>query len=525
MITMLSSWTNLPGHSVSLLLIFGFFYLFRYLRSPWRKVPRGPRGLPLLGNIRELANTKWLTSLAPRDNYGEIMYLRAPGMSIIVLNSLRVAAALLDRRASIYSDRPRLILASEIYTGGLEMALSPYGDVWRRMRRAVHEGLNATAAKRFQPIQTKEAVIVTLDLLADGNGWDTHFRRHAASFIMSAVYDTPTIVPGDPSGYESVKKINDHGVRLQLTLLPGSNWVQIFPWMKKIPSRFAKWKRMGEYWFARDSEMFHGLLDKVRSDISTGVDNVTLGATLLQQQSRNGLSDQETAWLAGIMFVAGADTTTITLSWWLLAMVLHPEVQGRAHAELDAVVGRDRVPTFSDIPHLPYVRATVKEIMRWRPAFPLGVPHSTTEDDWYEGMFIPKGTMCFANFKACNQDPAVYGEDAAHFVPERHLDADGQLKQGSPDTKDEGHVGYGFGRRACVGRHLANNTMVIAVAMMLWATNISPAKDEYGVDIPVEAEEFVNVDLIQRPVPFECSVVPRFPEALDILAAERDRLR
>ncbi|KAI0056010.1 hypothetical protein BV25DRAFT_1894667 [Artomyces pyxidatus] len=67
MMTMLSPWTSLPGNSVSLVLILGFFYLFRYLRSPWRKVPRGPRGLPLLGNIRELANTKWLASLARRN--------------------------------------------------------------------------------------------------------------------------------------------------------------------------------------------------------------------------------------------------------------------------------------------------------------------------------------------------------------------------------------------------------------------------------------------------------------------------
>ncbi|KAI0056028.1 p450-domain-containing protein [Artomyces pyxidatus] len=63
---------------------------------------------------------------------------------------------------------------------------------------------------------------------------------------------------------------------------------------------------------------------------------------------------------------AGADTTSISLHWWLLAIILHPETQKRAQAELDTVVGRDRVPAFSDSPRLPYIRAMVKETLRSR---------------------------------------------------------------------------------------------------------------------------------------------------------------
>ncbi|KAF8492436.1 hypothetical protein F5888DRAFT_1730961, partial [Russula emetica] len=64
-------------------------------------------------------------------------------------------------------------------------------------------------------------------------------------------------------------------------------------------------------------------------------------------------------------------------------------------AELDAVVGHTRLPTFADYPHLPYIRATstVKETLRWRPVDPVGLPHQSIEDEWYEGMFIPEGTV------------------------------------------------------------------------------------------------------------------------------------
>jgi cytochrome P450 len=68
-----------------------------------------------------------------------------------------------------------------------------------------------------------------------------------------------------------------------------------------------------------------------------------------------------------MMYLSGAgfETTSSTLMWWALSMVAFPEVQRRAQAELDVVVGRARFPTFADAPRLPYVRAIVKEVLRW----------------------------------------------------------------------------------------------------------------------------------------------------------------
>ena len=103
------------------------------------------------------------------------------------------------------------------------------------------------------------------------------------------------------------------------------------------------------------------------------------------------------------------------MSWFVLAMITHPEIQKRAQAELDAVVGPSRIPTFSDASSLPYVQAVVKEVLRWRPPLPLFIPHSTTEDDWYDGMFIPKGTICLPNLWLCHHDPALVL--SADFVP------------------------------------------------------------------------------------------------------------
>jgi cytochrome P450 len=183
--------------------------------------------------------------------------------------------------------------------------------------------------------------------------------------------------------------------------------------------------------------------------------------------------------------------------WWMLAMVAFPETQRRAQAELDSVVGRSRVPSFSDLPNLPYLRAMVKEVLRWRSVLPVGIPHCSLEDDWYEGMFIPKGTMCLVNVAVCNHDPAIYGDDAGLFDPSRHLDSDGALAPGPPDTQDEGHIVYGFGKRICLGRHVANDTMFIAYAVMLWAMKLVPDKDEDGGDIPIDVDGYLDNGMVQ----------------------------
>ena len=98
-----------------------------------------------------------------------------------------------------------------------------------------------------------------------------------------------------------------------------------------------------------------------------------------------------------------------------LAMALYPEVQKKAQAEIDYVVGPNRLPNFEDRPSLPYINAVVKESMRWHVPAPLGMfllswvppytfltdskamPHMATTDDEYDGYYIPKGTVVLGN--------------------------------------------------------------------------------------------------------------------------------
>lgn len=99
---------------------------------------------------------------------------------------------------------------------------------------------------------------------------------------------------------------------------------------------------------------------------------------------------------AAVTYAAGADTSVSTLTTFILAMTLHPEIQKRAQAELDAVVG-DRLPTFADKDDLPYVTAIMKEVFRWIPVLPLAVPHRAVNSDQYKGYYIPAGASVLGN--------------------------------------------------------------------------------------------------------------------------------
>lgn len=103
------------------------------------------------------------------------------------------------------------------------------------------------------------------------------------------------------------------------------------------------------------------------------------------------------------------------------------------------------------------------------------------QDTWYEGYFLPKRAILVANVWAINRDPDVFGPDAHIFNPDRFLDpVTKALLPPVADTKKEGHVSFGFGRRICPGRYVANDILMINSALILWAMELRgpPTSDD-----------------------------------------------
>ncbi|THU79343.1 cytochrome P450 [Dendrothele bispora CBS 962.96] len=487
-------------------------------RRKSHRYPPGPPGLPLVGNLFQVPLKKiWIRLDSWKKIYGPILYLNLAGQPIIVLNTKKVTVDLLERRATNYSSRPRFIVAGEYLNGGWNMILTEYGDIWRRMRRSSEYALGLKATSQYQPAQSDEAVLLAYDLIHSTNQWENHIFRAVASSITSLVYDLPPLTSFED--YPTIEFLLDLVRRLEAAMYPGSYAVEFLPILDWLPPWLAKWKREAIKDCQRYTSKFERMFSNVKdASVKGEKEQSSFCATVLEPGARHNLSERELAWLAGSLFMAGYETSSNTLSWFMYFMILFPEIQAKAQEQLDQVVERSRLPTFADAKHLPYIWAIIKEMLRWRPPVPICVPHATVADDYYEGYFIPKNSIVIPNIWSINRDPEVYDDRIEDFYPERYLDCDGNLK----DALDEGHFAFGFGHRSCVGRHVANNTLFVDIATILWAMKIEPAKDAYGKSIVPSIDDERADGIALHPPKCQFTCTPRFDEVDMILQQARD---
>ncbi|KAG0708665.1 cytochrome P450 [Suillus ampliporus] len=468
-------------------------------------LPPGPTPLPIVGNVLSLdVSRPWLTFNAWKSTYGDIIYARLLSKPIVVINSEEVAKELFDGRSNIYADKPQSIVY-EAFASDFNISVLPYGDRWRLHRRIFHQAFRQDKIPAYHPVQLRSAHKMLSSLLQDPGNYSSHIQMFSVSFILTMVYDYRPKANDD----HIVHVMERYTELLNVALTPGATMImETFPFLLKLPSWFpgATFKRASVKCIEAGHDMKEIPFQHVKERMSTSGTGPCLVADTLNRMSLSEEDDivataiKESACMA---FAAAFETTTSTLLVFILAMVLNPEVQAKAQAEIDRVVGNDRLPDFNDRPVLPYVEAILRETLRWHPVVPFGSPHATTSSDTYKGYFIPKArTTSMLNFsKAMTHDETKY-PSPNEFKPERFLHEDGSL------TSDTMLLGFGWGRRICVGRHVADASLWIAIASFLAFFSAHKALDEHGRDIPVVPK--FSTGIIIHPEKFPCRIVPRF---------------
>ncbi|CAH1992971.1 unnamed protein product [Acanthoscelides obtectus] len=171
-------------------------------------------------------------------------------------------------------------------------------------------------------------------------------------------------------------------------------------------------------------------------------------------------SEEQLVALSMDMFMAGSETTSNTLSFCFLYLILYPEVQKKAQDEIDAVVGKIRVPSLDDRPKLPYVECIVLESLRMFSGRAFTVPHRSLKDTYLNGYLIPKDVTVIANLYGCMLEEDCGFEEPHIFRPERFI-RDGKI------SVPENLIPFGFGKHRCLGETLARANVFLFIAAML----------------------------------------------------------
>ncbi|GAA5997441.1 cytochrome P450 [Rhodotorula paludigena] len=484
-------------------------------------LPPGPPPLPIIGNLLDVPKSRpWVKFAEWTEQYGPIFTLKMGRNTMLVIGRAQPALDLLDKRSAIYSSRARLIMTSELVSRGLRMTFMPYGDLWRRERRLLHQLTSPAAASSYEPIQEMESAQFVRDMLAKPGDFWGHCQRYAGSTIMQIGFNKRAKTPQDPA-ITKMRAINE---MMTKTAVAGRYLVDSLPILNYVPEFLAPFKQEASAIFKETLSLFRSHVLDVKKNVESGHDAHCFAKYILESQKSFGLTDDQAYFLGGALYGAGSDTTADGISTFIMTMCAFPDVQAKAQAELDRVVGRGRLPNFSDQPDLVYCGAVVREILRWRTVIAGGLAHASTEDDWYNGYFIPKGTIVLANHWAIHLDPEVYPEPEK-FKPERFIDADGKLC--GTKYAEAGHHAYGFGRRICPGKHIADRSLFIVFTRLLWSCTLRPGLDaSTGTEIPINVDAF-SEGFSSHPLPFKCRIEPRgdwVKEAVDEAVAEGEEM-
>ncbi|KAI9061908.1 cytochrome P450 [Trametes sanguinea] len=478
-------------------------------------LPPGPTGLPFFGSALQLPATFQERTFARWGLlYGDVVYVKFFNRPTLILNSIEAARDLLDKRSAKYSDRPRMVLFTEMIGQETSLPSIRYGDQLRMHRKWMFDGVgNKEKLRSYQAMQHREVCKLVSNLAKSPARFYDHIHLYLAALLTEVAYGRRVLSLDD-----ELVQIAERGIEGSNDIgSPGSMLVDFFPILKYIPKWLpgAGLKRRADSSVRKDVMAWKETgFGKFIADYESGAAPPCIFTTV-----RSGLGDSpgesELEHMKGLTFSVyggGVETSRGTLLTSILAMTRNPRVLREAHEEMDRVVGRDRLPDFSDKESLPYLSAILEEVFRWHAAVPLAIPHQLMVDDEYRGWNIPAGCMVIPNTWAMTRDERYY-PDPEQFLPERYLTAEG-LKDS--DLPLPSSFVFGYGRRVCPGQAFAEATIWLAIAHIVALFDIRKAVDEAGNEVtplPDFKSGFTN-----QPVPFDCQICPRSEKAAAIIA-------
>ncbi|KAJ9695218.1 hypothetical protein PVL29_010619 [Vitis rotundifolia] len=448
------------------------FLLLRRRRSGSVRLPPGPPGWPVFGNMLDLGAMPHETLAGLRHKYGDVVWLNLGAIKTTVVQSSKAAAELFKNQDLCFSDRTitETMRAQGYHESSL--ALAPYGPHWRSLRRLmtmemlVTKRINETAGVRRKCVDDMLSWIEeeARGVGGEGRGIQVAHFVFLASFNMlgNLMLSCDLLHPGSREGAEFFE------VMVRVMEWPGHpNFADFFPWLRWMDPQGLRKKAERDLGIA--IKIASGFVQErikrgpAAEDHKKDFLDVLLDFQGSGKNEPPQISDKDLNIIILEIFLAGSETTSSTVEWALTELLRHPECMAKVKAELGRVVGANGKLEERHIDDLQYLQAVVKETFRLHPPIPFLVPRKAVRDTNFMGYHIPKNTQLFVNVWAIGREPELW-EEPSSFKPERfldlnHIDYKGQHFELIP---------FGAGRRMCAGIPLAHRMVHLILGSLVY---------------------------------------------------------
>ncbi|KAJ2917559.1 hypothetical protein MD484_g2877, partial [Candolleomyces efflorescens] len=429
----------------------------------------------------------------------DIIHLQLGDKTIIVLHSWEAVTTFFEKKASLNSDRTQRVMKDEMSVHFLHVPVCG-STICSPALISIKCRLGLAS---FGP-SIRDVISV--------------IRHFTGGLSLSMAYGIEMKATDDPYVRLSERAMSG----LVLSGTPGRWLVDVLPFLKYVPSWFpgAGWKRQASIWREWQDDMRTKPYDVALANIENGTTRASFLMEALRSVQEDTSSGDQVELIKDVtatIFAGGSETSATGISTFFLAMLCYPEVQEKAFAELERVLGPNRLPTFEDKGKLPYITAIMRESLRWQNPNPIALPHRSTEEDVYKGYRIPKGSMVIGNVWALMHNEEEFPEPMS-FKPERFLNPDGSLNE---SVRDPATAVFGFGRRLCPGRYIALSSLWITIASVLAAFRIERDLDDNGKPIDIQPNYLPGVS--RFPAPFKATMQVRSKELADIIRSSEGR--
>ncbi|XVF55627.1 hypothetical protein PTKIN_Ptkin06aG0051600 [Pterospermum kingtungense] len=460
---------DLPSFPVWIIIfsVSALFLFFRKRNSIPGKLPPGPPGWPIFGNMFDLGAMPHRTLTSLRDKYGQVIWLRLGAVNTMAIQSTKTATEFFKHHDLSFAERniTEVMRAHDYHKSSV--ALAPYGSYWRVLRRLVtvdmlvSKRINETASIRRKCVDDMLLWIEEEAHKEQANG--VHVARFL--FLLSFNLLGNLMLSRDLFDPDSEEGSEFFVAMLRLMELSGhGNIADFFPWLQWLDPQGLK--RKMEKDLGKAIEIASKFVKERIEEKKVGVHKRDFLDLLLEYEG-NGkdepakFSDQDINVLILELFMAGAETTSSTIEWALTELLCNPDTLIKAKAELTQVVGPNKKVEENDIENLHYLNAVIKETFRLHPPIPFLVPRRAIQDTKFMGYHIPKNTQVFVNAWAIGRDPEVW-DDPLCFKPDRFIGSKIEYKGNHYEL-----IPFGAGRRMCAGVALADRVLHLVLGSLL----------------------------------------------------------